>query len=326
MNIKFNNIILLIILIIPLFASANVYNQYYRHLSLHKDSLFLKAQGDSINSLMLEARLSVNKNKERYGFSNSNWRLIWNYNSDKNYRYVEVKWKNTNFGDILDQRQLVVNIGENRNGEEILIQSVEFDKGVNLYTGENTVQLEVNENRYSVFIGEEYLRYVGSYVFDDSLSGKCGLMTSVNANICSFSIKSILDLKKTLKTTYTEQVLKEKFRLTRNIHEAFWSYLDRDNDPKFARLGGSYRIALVKDNDDYLLIYISGAQTNQKNWSEGMIKGRLKSTIFQNHYDLIWYDSMFEIIDNDAFATIENSVLTLEFPIYKTKIRFYKEM
>ena len=75
-----------------------------------------------------------------------------------------------------------------------------------------------------------------------------------------------------------------------------------------------------------MLIYLSGAQINQINWVEGMIKGRLRPTIFQNHYDLIWYDSMFDIIDTDAYATIVDSILTLEFPLYKTQIRFYKEM
>jgi hypothetical protein len=124
----------------------------------------------------------------------------------------------------------------------------------------------------------------------------------------------------------TLKILKEKFHSNQQIHEGFWSYLDRNNDAKYAIVGGRYRIALVKDNDDYLLIYLSGAQTNQINWAEGMIKGRLRPTIFHNHYDLIWYDSMFDIIDTDAYATIVDSILTLEFPLYKTQIRFYKEL
>lgn len=82
---------------------------------------------------------------------------------------------------------------------------------------------------------------------------------------------------------------------------------------------------MLKVKDDYLIIYLSGAETNSSNWKEGMIKGRLKATIFQNHYDLEWYDSLFELIDVDAYASINNSILTLEFPLYKAKVRFFKQ-
>lgn len=322
-NIIFNNIILIVILLVPLFVNAD--SQYYRHLILPKDSLFLKSQGDSLTSLVLEARVSVNKNKERSGFSKSSWKLFWNYTSENNYNYIELKWRNTNYGDILDQRQLIVNIGKNINGKAKLIKSVELEKGINLYTGENTILLEVNDDKCNVFIGEDNLQHIGTYLIGGNLKGKCGIESSVDANIIGFYIKPTFDVKKKLETSYTEQLLIDKFLVSSNNHEGFWNYLDRDNDPKLARLGGRYRFALVESNGGYLIIYISGAQTNLTKWSQGMIKGKLIPTIFENHYDLIWYDSIFDVINTEAFATIDGSILTLNFPLYKSSIRFYKE-
>ncbi len=108
--------ILLIVLFVPILMSAKNNCQYYRKFELVKDSFFLKEQGDTLKSLVLEVRLSVSKNKERFGYSKSNWKLLWNYTSENNYKYIELKWRNTNYGDILDQRQLHVNIGEIING------------------------------------------------------------------------------------------------------------------------------------------------------------------------------------------------------------------
>lgn len=318
--------ILLIVLFVPILMSAKNNCQYYRKFELAKDSFFLKEQGDTLKSLVLEVRLSVSKNKERFGYSKSNWKLLWNYTSENNYKYIELKWRNTNYGDILDQRQLHVNIGEIINGNDKLIKSIDLDKGVNLYNGENTVLLEVDHNKYNVFVGEEYLRHIGTFSMENPLIGMCGLWTSEQSQVSKFMIKPTYDITKELITSFSEHKLFEKFKISSDIHEGFWSYLDRDNDPDYARLGGSYRLALIENDEGYLIIYISGAQTNLNNWVQGMIKGKLIPTIFENHYDLVWYDSMFDVIDLDAHASIKNSILTLEFPIYKTQIRFYKEI
>ena len=47
--------------------------------------------------------------------------------------------------------------------------------------------------------------------------------------------------------------------------------------------------------------------------------------IDEKWYDLVWYDSTLDFIDCEANAFIENSILTLNFPLYKSSIRFFKE-
>jgi hypothetical protein len=58
-----------------------------------------------------------------------------------------------------------------------------------------------------------------------------------------------------------------------------------------------------------------------------MFKGHISKTIFSGNYDLRWIDATMEPIGEDAYATIENGViLTINFPIYKSQVRFAKVM
>lgn len=314
--------IFIIILLFPLNLIAN--SQNYKNFELPANELFLKEHGDSISSLSIEARVAVVKNKEQWGASKSKWSLIWNYTSESNYNYVELSWNNTDYGDIYNCRQAIVEIGQIKNGIDSVLVSKVFEKGVNLSTGFNSILIEIKENRYNVFIGEDSFKSVASIAYAGKLLGKCGLITSEDVKVSYFGMKKNKDVKIGLHTSYTKDNLDRLFLQSVNHQEGYWDYLDRNNDPDWAIVGGRYRFALVKEGEKYLLLYISGAQTNLKNWSEGMIKGILTPTIFKNHYDLVWYDSMFELIKFDAYATIENSIMTLEFPMYKAQIRFYK--
>lgn len=104
----------------------------------------------------------------------------------------------------------------------------------------------------------------------------------------------------------------------------YYTYLDRDNDTRLAQPGGFYKLALISDNDGgYEIIYLDGAEVNSALWKPGMLKGRLRPTIFKNNYDLEWLDSANLPIAREVFATLtDNVILELNFPIYKTKLRF----
>lgn len=292
-------ILLSIVFIFNCFVSL-ADSQYYKQLSLNADSIILSKLDENILSVDIEARVKVIQNRERDGKSKSMWRLLWNYQSTNDYNYIELTWNNTNFGDILDVRQAIVNIVEVKNSRHKIVKSVALERSVNLSTGFNTILLEAKGSKYNVFVGDDELMYIGTFS-NDSLIGSCGLIASVDSYVSNFVVNSEYDISKTLFTQNTEQTLIEKFKISSaSSIEGFWSYLDRNNDPDWARLGGRYRLALVKNANDFDIIYIGGAEINKLNWKEGMIKGRLKSTIFQNHYDVEWYDSMFDIIDEDS--------------------------
>lgn len=109
--------------------------------------------------------------------------------------------------------------------------------------------------------------------------------------------------------------------------EGYWQYLDRDNDPQYCRLGGKYRLAITANNEGgYDLIYISGADISATEWKPGMLKGHLVPTKFKNHFNLIWFDSIFDSQSNECSASIEqDAIIRFDFPLLKSSIRFSKE-
>ena len=56
-----------------------------------------------------------------------------------------------------------------------------------------------------------------------------------------------------------------------------------------------------------------------------MLKGHMTKTIFSGNYEATWIDATLEPIEKDVQATIENGViLTLNFPVFKSQVRFSK--
>lgn len=99
-----------------------------------------------------------------------------------------------------------------------------------------------------------------------------------------------------------------------------WRYLDREGDTKVALPGGNYLLALV-DND---LVYVSGAKINAGHWRKGMLKGHLTPTGYAGYYRLQWYDATGRKLNDESYATIDDSAhtLTLTFPGLDASMRF----
>ncbi len=107
----------------------------------------------------------------------------------------------------------------------------------------------------------------------------------------------------------------------------FYTYLDRENDPRYAEPGGFYQLAVIPDvTRGYKIIYLGGAKVASGNWRPGMTKGYLNPTIFKSHYDLSWIDSSGIAMEKEQFASFNDSwtVLELNFPLYHTKMRFIR--
>ena len=70
-------------------------------------------------------------------------------------------------------------------------------------------------------------------------------------------------------------------------------------------MGGDYTVAIVDNGDNgFDIIYLSGAETNGRQWHTGLKKGQLIPT---------------------QFATIETGeILRLDFPLLRTSIRLAK--
>lgn len=116
-----------------------------------------------------------------------------------------------------------------------------------------------------------------------------------------------------------------------NTVEGVWTYLDRDTDERSMRLGGTYTIAIVRNDsigrqspESFDIIYIEGAKVGNDTWQTGMKKGRLTATLFQNHYNLSWICADLTEIANECSATMngDKSIISFNFPIYGSTVRF----
>ena len=110
---------------------------------------------------------------------------------------------------------------------------------------------------------------------------------------------------------------------------AYWTYLDRENDPHKARPGGQYTLLTLpaEKPGEYYIIYVSGATTLPELWTKGMVKGYMTPTTFKGQYNLRWTTSdPAVILDNECHARIDDNgmILTLEFPLFGSRLRFQR--
>ena len=91
-------------------------------------------------------------------------------------------------------------------------------------------------------------------------------------------------------------------------------------------MGGDYTVAIVDNGDNgFDIIYLSGAETNGRQWHTGLKKGQLIPTQFAGHYNLVWYDATMRPLTEETSATIETGeILRLDFPLLRTSIRLAK--
>ncbi|MDE5799603.1 MAG: hypothetical protein K2H74_01105 [Paramuribaculum sp.] len=127
-----------------------------------------------------------------------------------------------------------------------------------------------------------------------------------------------------LTTPFTDKDIADMVASSKDSPTGYWRYLDRDCNPDYARLGGNYSLAIVPDEKpgDFLILYLGGAVTEASRWQSGMIKGRLKATPFDGHYDLVWYDATMTPHSAECSATLEQPmVLRLDLPLLKASLR-----
>ena len=107
-----------------------------------------------------------------------------------------------------------------------------------------------------------------------------------------------------------------------------YSLLDFEQDDTYARIGGSYRVAVVPraEGEGYDLRYMGGARENAAAWRPGSLKGRLRPTSFADLYDVEWCDAEGGWMLSDIQAEFDPMArtLTVKFPYQAAVIRFRK--
>lgn len=215
------------------------------------------------------------------------------------------------------------------------VASQTLSKGVAFDNGANTLILEWG--RLEQGISEGYSGsltvYYGSDYPEEVFNAECGkpngevlFTSSRQLSVLDLVVEEGVPASRKAVTDWTPESIAVRLR-TAIRPEGMYEYLDRENDPKYVRLGGRYSLALVRDTSGgFLMLYTAGAETNSSQWKPGMIKGRLTPTRFQGQYNLLWYDAVFTDRGDEGYATIDpdTGLLTLYFPILKATLRFVR--
>ena len=258
------------------------------------------------------------------------WGLVFNYTGRGYYSAVILSCDNsTPWNDVTDERTMTVTLVECNGINRTVVASTTVKKGVSLEDDLNNLCVDVDQNSVRVSIGKDELTPVlESQLQRPDGAVMTGYLIGPGARVAvERAVLTIENEHQVVATTtsWTRETLDEYFASSIDPIEGYWSYLDRDMEEEWLRMGGRYTLAVVRADDGYDLIYIDGAQVKKSQWQPGMKKGHISRTQFTGNYDLTWIDATMEPIGGDSYATVENGVImSLNFPEYKSQVRLAK--
>lgn len=289
---------------------------------LSDSSITISTSINGLGRVTAEARVALTDIKEGRGMSKSSWRM--SFVSPGDTLSVNVSHGNSDFGDILDHRFTLLSVSRGGN----LLSEEEVGGFATGPSGYNTISAELDMNGIlTVSGGSRKKEIVANIPLDSPLRpNEVSLSIIGNGTVPLFCCELGVMPDFVASSSWTMDALIERFRSSSDSAEGFWKYLDRENAPEYARMGGRYVIATVRNTaGGYDIVYVDGAQTMAEHWRPMMLKGRLVPTIFANHYDLEWIDSTFDTIVEDIHADIvDGAILSLSFPLLKTTVRYSK--
>lgn len=316
----------LILSIISMSATAPV-RFYHDSLTGLTDKLHqINFPDSNITMQALEIRASLPD--VNVGKSDALYGICWNINDsgDKYYRASLCPIK-TDYDDVVNNSYILLRIEQLSPYGNTLISKKKYVSDFGLDSDENTLGVEIDytTNTATIYGGDKHPEILAEISMDsDELqSNTMGIEAIGHANISLAVSEYTLNPISKLQSGLSQSEILERCEKS-NPPEGLYKYLDRDNDNRYCRLGGDYRIALLaSQRGGYDIIYISGADINSQQWQPGMIKGHLAPTLFVNHFDLEWFDSTLTPITSECSADIEQSaILKLNFPTLKSSVRF----
>lgn len=281
-------------------------------------------------SYIVDVTASVKSNRQVQGIGKASWGVTWNDSTGNPY-LLKLLWGNTDLGGMNDERFMLVRFMI----ADTIVEEQRLTEGIDLHKGPNTIKLSIGDDgemRWN--IGSTALALTGTY-----------FLTSmpVDSTLRIFAEGSDIEVNRSVVTllpvspmaSMTPFKSYDDFPSPRNRSlspQGVWTFLDRDNDPRWARPGGRYTLGIAPSTDDeetWEIIYLEGAVTNASRWKPGMKKGRMLPTPFVRHYHLEWIDALFDSLDRsqECSATMsdDGEILTLSFPLDHSTMRFYRQ-
>lgn len=125
------------------------------------------------------------------------------------------------------------------------------------------------------------------------------------------------------KCAITRDELSRYMAASTDMTEGFWEFMDSDVGVEGMVALSSLRIATLRDDSGYHIVYLSGYEATDT-WQAMDIKGRLTPTPFVRDYDLQWYCADGAELGGQIHAAIDEggSILTLNLGPQPMTVRF----
>lgn len=287
--------------------------------------------------LFVEVAGSFSGSKACAGVGDDRWGIVFSGSEDGIDRRVSLRWGNDDLGSAFDRRFMRISVDEREpDGAWLETTVADVYDDVELYGGENCLSVRFSYGEMEVWAGGGQMVF-GCRVAAECKPSLCTVFTTSKLKVGYVAVRGKADPALSLQTDWDERLLNEYFSAADELEgpEGVWNYFDRDNDPLWAVPGGTYRLAVVRNDGNagdgetgigYDIIYISGAETRASRWRCGMLKGRLRPTRFEGNYDLEWYDSEMVDMGRECYAELTGSeLLTFRFPLFRSSMRFARE-
>ena len=211
-----------------------------------------------------------------------------------------------------------------------VIGEASVSEGIDPYRGFNSWRVVREGERWNVFAGNREYRHVLEFSSRHVPVG-APLLTSASPGGMESFVGDVKSAPVEAERLSEADVLFALEQAGARPHalSGIYAMLDFELDDAYARIGGSYRVAVVASEDDGAadVYYLDGARENAGFWHGGMKKGRLLPTPFVNVYDVEWRDARGEWMLHDVQAEFDATArtLTVKFPYQSSSMRLRKE-
>lgn len=196
-----------------------------------------------------------------------------------------------------------------------------INSGVDFHDGENAYRLRKEGGRISFSAGNRGYRNLFDVAASDGPCDSIGIWVAPGGKIeldhivLEVTAEPLPRGRVEVSHFADPDVRHSYFSRSTDAVEGVWAVFDRSLEDNLLRMGGDYRLALVKNSRGYDIFYIDGARKSASRWLPGMTKGRLTATDFRNVFDVEWLDPSAAPLGGGIKAQfMAPDILVLQFP------------
>lgn len=215
-----------------------------------------------------------------------------------------------------------------KEGEKLPLADVSVSDGLDCYSGANIWTLTADRGMLRISAGNRGLVDITGVAYPEEECLAFGFAASAAAllEVSDISLKGDAGFARDNYGIWSDpEKLSAYLSESEDDVEGYWTVFDRTLEESLLKMGGDYRLAIVRDGERYVILYVDGAKVNQGKWEHGMVKGYLMPDPFEGIYSVEWKDAEGNKLEESVKAQAgEGNTLTIQFPYQASTLRLRK--